>query len=140
MPSIYQLKFIETERLITCPVQFGDEVKLNQAIKCSLSSLQSWAKWAQDLSFTATCQFVQRSVFSWESGFISCFYMMLIRKEDNVIINSSGFNKRNKIIQGLYDIGYRCDERYRCQGYVFEYANALSYFASMHWQLDQWPL
>lgn len=46
MIKAYNLKQIETPRLIIRPVELGDETQLNQAVNNSLESLQRWMPWA----------------------------------------------------------------------------------------------
>lgn len=131
MPStrIYSLEKIETSRLILRPVQLGDERELNKAVNNSLSILQKWQPWAKDPSIEATRDFVQRGVFAWESGLVVGFPMVVIHKEDNKIIAASGYNDRSDISNALYEIGYWCDVDYQGNGYVTEYANALTRYA-----------
>ncbi|WP_119344571.1 GNAT family N-acetyltransferase [Facilibium subflavum] len=127
--SIYTLKQIETPRLIIRPVRLGDEIEINKAINNSLEILQKWQPWAKDPSIDATRTFVQRGMFSWESGCIKDFPMVVIHKQDKRIIGASGYNDRSDPDDGLYEIGYWCDVDYQGQGLVTEYANALTRFA-----------
>lgn len=127
--KIYQLKQIETPRLILRPVQPGDEYPLNRAVNNSLELLQKWQPWAKDPSIDATRKFVQHGVFAWGSGSVEDFPMVVIHKGDNKIIAASGFNDRSDVNQGIYEIGYWCDIDYQGKGYVTEYANALARYA-----------
>lgn len=129
MIKIYNLKQIETPRLIIRPVQLGDEVPLNQAIINSLESLQQWMPWANDPSLETTRDFIQKGVFAKSSQSIADFPMVVIHKEDQKIISCSGYNDRSDPKNGLYEIGYWCDVDYQGKGYVTEYVNALTKYA-----------
>ncbi|MDA0911331.1 MAG: GNAT family protein [Proteobacteria bacterium] len=126
---IYTLTQIETPRLIIRPVRLGDEIEINKAIHNSLEILQKWQPWANDSSLETTRTFVQRGVFSWDSGCIKDFPMVVIHKQDKRIIGASGYNDRSDPDDGLYEIGYWCDVDYQGQGLVTEYTNALTRFA-----------
>jgi len=127
--TIYTLKQIVTPRLMIRPVQLGDEIQLNKAITNSLESLQKWMPWAKDPSIDATRDFVQRGVFSWESGSVVDFPMVVIHKADQKIICASGFNDRSSTQNSEYEIGYWCDSGYQGQGLITECVNALTRYA-----------
>ena len=129
MNKLYIFKKIETPRLIIRPVQLGDEIQLNQAVKNSSVSLQKWMPWAKDTSIEATRDFVQRGVFAWDSCIIIDYPMVVIHKKDQKIIAASGYNDLSNINQSLYEIGYWCDINYQGKGYATEYANALARYA-----------
>ena len=59
--SIYQLKEIETPRLIIRPVRLGDENEINQAINRSLETLQRWMPWSKDPSLETTLEFCKKA-------------------------------------------------------------------------------
>ncbi len=46
--NIYDLKQIQTSRLLIRPPKLGDEIELNKAINNSLEALQRWMPWAKD--------------------------------------------------------------------------------------------
>lgn len=125
----YKLKQIETPRLIIRPVQLGDEFELNQAVNRSLASLLPWMPWANDPSLEATRNFVQKGVFARNSRSIVNFPMVIIHKKDQKMISASGYNEQSDPENGLYEIGYWCDIDYQGQGYVTEFANALTQYA-----------
>ena len=129
MNKFYTLKQIETPRLIIRPVQLGDEIQLNQAVNNSLESLQQWMPWANDPSLETTLDFIQKGVFARNSQSIADFPMVVVHKEDQKIISSSGYNDRSDPKNGLYEIGYWCDVDYQGKGYVTEYVNALTKYA-----------
>lgn len=129
MHKLYTLKQIETPRLIIRPVELGDEIQLNQAVNRSLVSLQTWMPWAEDPSLETTRDFIQKGVFARCSRIIANFPMVVIQKEDQIIISGSGYNDRSDPKNGLYEIGYWCDVGYQGKGYVTEYVNALTRYA-----------
>jgi len=110
-------------------VQLGDEYPLNKAVNNSLALLQKWQPWAKDPRIEATRGLVQRGVFAWESGIVVDFPMVVIHKEDNKIIAASGYDDRSDVPQQLYEIGYWYDVYYQGNGYVTEYANAITRYA-----------
>jgi len=77
----------------------------------------------------ATRDFVRRSVTAWQLGSAVDFSMAVIHKSDCKIIGACSYNDRSDFAQGVYEIGYWCDVDYQGQGYVTEYANALSIYA-----------
>lgn len=129
MQNIYDLKKIETPRLIIRPVQFGDDIPLHQAINRSLVALQKWMPWASDPNLETTRNFIRNGVFSWASERILDFPMVVIHKEDHKIISGTGYNDRSHPMAGVYEIGYWCDVNYQGRGYVTEYVNALTRYA-----------
>lgn len=129
MNSIYQLKTIETQRLIIRPVQLGDDIELNYAINNSLEVLKKWMPWADNPSLEATREFVISSVAARKLQDSNHFPVVIIHKENQRIIGASGFNERSDFKKGIYEIGYWCDVDYQGQGYVSECVNALTYYA-----------
>lgn len=109
MIKAYNLKKIETPRLIIRSVQLGDKIQLNQAVNHSLESLQQWMPWANDPSLETTRGFIQKGVFAKSAQRIADFPRVVVHKEDQKIISGSGYNDRSNPKNGLYEIGYWCD-------------------------------
>ena len=127
--TIFDLKHIETPRLVIRPVQRGDEIELNAAIQRSLLSLQRWMHWAKDPSLETTLNYVEESVRGWSAGHLLEFPMIVIHKADRKIISASGFNEKSDLSKRLFEIGYWIDTPYEGQGYVSELVNALTRYA-----------
>ena len=127
--NIYNLKYIETPRLLIRPVKDGDEIELNAAINRSLPSLQQWMPWAKDPSLESTNTFVKNSVAGWQSQNAIEFPMVVIHKETSHIIAATGFNDRSIPVNHTFEIGYWIDSSYQGQGFVTEYVNALTRYA-----------
>lgn len=126
---IYDLKTIETPRLLIRPVQLGDEVKLNQLINHSLTCLQKWQAWAKDPSLATTKTFINHGVRAWQSCSMVDFPMVVMHKHDSVMIGVSGFNDHSLLEDGIYEVGYWLDIDYHGQGLATECANALTRYA-----------
>lgn len=127
--KLYELTYIETERLLIRPICLDDARQINEAINNSLDSLQKWMPWANDPSINATLSFVREGVFAIDSKEINNFPMVVIYKENNKIIGVSGYNERSIFTDGLYEIGYWCDINFQGKGLVTEYVHALTRFA-----------
>lgn len=127
--NIYNLEYIETQRLIIRPVRTGDEIEINQAINRSLSTLQRWMPWAQDPSLQTTQEFVENGVLDWQSGQAVEFPMVVIHKENNKIISVSGFNDLCDLTKPYFEIGYWIDIEYQGQGLVTELVTGLTRYA-----------
>ena len=127
--NIYNLKQIQTPRLLIRPPKLGDEIELNKAINNSLEALQRWMPWAQDPSLETTRKFIESAVASWKPGQSQDFPMIVIHKADNKIICASGFNEHSDPTTPYYETGYWIDSQYQGQGLVSETANALTRFA-----------
>lgn len=130
--KLFQLKQIETPRLIIRPIQLGDEIEISAAINCSLVSLQRWMPWAKDPSFKTTEQFVKNAVKDLSMKNFREFPLAVIHKKDNKIISATGFSEKSEFDIGVYEIGYWIDSNYSGQGYVTEYVAALSRFVFEH--------
>ncbi len=126
--KLTDLKQIETPRLIIRPVQLGDEVAINQAIRRSLDILQRWMPWAKDPSLETTKKFIQDAVAARESDHFNDFPVIAINKTTKQFILAAGFNHFSEFHIGTYEIGYWIDAQYSGQGYVTEFVNALTYF------------
>ena len=120
---------IETERLILRPPKLGDERPLNQAINRSLPELQCWMPWAKDASMQPTIRYVKEGILSWEAEKPRNFPLVIIHKESQQIIGSSGFNVRSKPEIPLFEIGYWLETTYTGQGLATEMVRALTHFA-----------
>jgi len=128
-PSLYTLQQIETPRLILRPVQSGDEIALNKAIRRSLDVLRPWMPWAQDPSIEATREFIKNGIAARTARTLTDFPMVVIHNADRQIIGASGYNDCSLFDDGVYDIGYWCDVAYHGHGYATEYVNALTRYA-----------
>lgn len=127
--NIYQLKEIETPRLIIRPVRLGDKKEINQAINRSLDTLQRWMPWAKDPSLVTTLEFCKQADIGWKTQNMVEFPMVAIHKETKKIISASGFNERSDLTKPYYEIGYWIDKDYQGQGLVTELVNALTRYA-----------
>ena len=127
--NIYQLKEIETPRLIIRPVQLGDEIQINQAINRSLDTLQRWMPWANDPSLEATLAFCKMAEIGWKAQDLVEFPMVAILKENQQIICASGFNEKSDLTKPYFEIGYWIDKDYQGKGLVTELVNALTRYA-----------
>lgn len=127
--DIYQLKQIETPRLIIRPVRLGDEIELNQAINRSLEALQRWMPWANDPSLEATLGFCKNSDLGWKTHNMTEFPMVVILKDNHQIIAASGYNEKSDLTKPYFEIGYWIDSDYQGQGLVTELVNALTRYA-----------
>lgn len=132
--SIYDLKHIETPRLIIRPVRLGDEYAISEAIQVTLEDLQRWMPWSKDPSFATTKAFVKKAHKAWCAQDSDDYPMVVEYKQDNKIICATGFNEQSQPDNGLYEIGYWLHKNYQGQGIVCEYVNALTRFAleSLH--------
>ena len=129
MHDLYGLEKIQTPRLILRPVELGDAHLIYPLIAHSSALLRQWMSWAQSISFEGTCAFVQRGVTAWQSGLAEDLPMVMIRQADQVVIGVTGYNSSSNMRQGMYEIGYWCDQAYQGQGYVTESVNALTRYA-----------
>ena len=120
---------IETERLLIRTPRLGDEIELNQAINRSLNELQRWELWASDPSLETTAEFIKNGVESWDSDKQSEFPMIVIHKQDKMIIGASGYNKASEPSVPYYEIGYWIDTQYTGLGLATELTNALTRYA-----------
>lgn len=137
--SIYDLKHIETPRLIIRPVRIGDEGAINEAIQATLEDLQRWMPWSKDPSFTTTEAFVKKAHKGWCERASEDYPMVVEYKQNNKIICATGFNEQSQPDKGVYEIGYWLHKNYHGQGIVCEYVNALTRFAmeALHGQQVQ---
>ena len=126
---IYQLKKIETPRLILRPPQQDDALPLNQAIHHSLKMLQEWMAWASDPSLETTTNHIQMGITNWQSQNSSYLPMVIIDRVTEKIIGATGYNDRSDFKQGIYEIGYWLDVRSHSKGLATECAHALTQFA-----------
>src|SRR5690606_2252931 len=100
--NIYQLKEIETPRLIIRPVRLGDEKEINQAINRSLETLQRWMPWSKDPSLETTLEFCKKADTGWKAQNMVEFPMVAILKETQKIISASGFNEKSDLTKPYY--------------------------------------
>ena len=129
MHDLYGLEEIQTPRLILRPVALGDEHSIYRLTEHTSALLKQWMPWAQTISFERTCAFVQRGVEAWQSGLAEDLPMVMIRQADQAVMGVTGYNSSSDLRQGLYEIGYWCDQAYQGQGYVTESVNALTRYA-----------
>jgi RimJ/RimL family protein N-acetyltransferase len=141
--DIYNLEKIETPRIILRPVQIGDEMSLNVSIKRPLESLQKWMPWSKDTSLGATQNFIHANAIGWKKRIGNNFPMVVIHKETQQIIGTSGFNEDSIVPAGIYTIGYWIDIAFQGQGLVTEFVNGLTRYAldslrakAVHIQID----
>ena len=127
--NIYELKHIETPRLIIRPVRLGDEYAISEAIKATLEALQRWMPWSKDPSFATTEAFVKKAHKAWRVQDSEDYPMVVEYKQNNKIICATGFNDQSQPDKGLYEIGYWLHKDYQGIGLVCEYVNALTRFA-----------
>ena len=127
--SIYNLKYIETLRLIIRPARLGDEYALSEAIQATLEDLQRWMSWSKNSSFATTEAFVKKAHKAWRAENSEDYPMVVEYKQNNKIICATGFNEQSQPDKGLYEIGYWLHKDYQGMGLVCEYVNALTRFA-----------
>lgn len=127
--DIYQLKQIETPRLIIRPVQLGDENQISEAIQRSLPDLQRWMPWSKDPGFSTTYEFVKKADQGWRTHAAIEFPMVAIYKDHDLIISATGYNEKSDPSNGIYEIGYWIDHEYKGKGLVTEFVNALTRYA-----------
>ena len=127
--NIYDLKQIQTPRLLIRPPKLGDEIELNKAINNSLEALLRWMPFAKDPSLEKSKKSIIRWCHGWESRKSQDFPMIVIHKADNKIILASGFNEYSDPTTPYYETGYWIDSHYQGQGLVTETVNALTRFA-----------
>jgi len=127
--DIFDLKKIETPRLIIRPVKLGDQFEISEAIWASLEDLQRWMPWAKDPSFETTEAFVKKSDMGWHNRRAEDFPMVVMHKEDQKIIGATGFNEQSDPQKGIYEIGYWMHKKYQGKGLMRECVNALTKFA-----------
>lgn len=127
--KIYNLKYIQTPRLLIRPIQLGDEIELNAAIQRSLPAIQRWMPWARNANSETTNEFVQHAVAGWQSRKAVEFPMVVIFRETNKIIAASGFNEYSIPAIPFYEIGYWLDVDSQGKGLATELVNALTRYA-----------
>ncbi len=127
--SLYQLKQIETPRLLIRPVQLGDEVPLHESIERSIVALERWMPWARGTNFDATKDFVQRGYDSWQAQASKDFPLLVIHKETQKVISVSGYNEHTDLHKPMFEIGYWIDSTFAGQGLATELVNALTRYA-----------
>lgn len=84
--TIFYLEKIQTPRLLTRPVQLGNEHVIHPLIVHSSVLLKQWMPWAQTISFERTCAFVQRGTAAWQSGLAEDLPMVMIGQADQAVI------------------------------------------------------
>lgn len=129
MQTIFNLKQINTPRLLIRPLQIGDEIEINRSVNHSKTALIKWMPWASDTRLEITRVFVETGLANWKAVEAIDFPMVVIHKLDQRIIGVSGYNDGSKPHDGVYEIGYWCDIDYQGQGYVTEYVNGLTRYA-----------
>lgn len=127
--NLYQLKYIETPRLLIRPVQLGDEVLLHESIERSIVALERWMPWARGNTFSATKEFIQRGYEHWQAGISKDFPLLVIHKESQKVISVSGYNQHSNLIKPCFEIGYWIDSTFVGQGLATELVNALTRYA-----------
>lgn len=135
--SIYNLKYIETPRLVIRPVRLGDEKAISEAVQATLEDLQRWMPWSKDPSFSTTKAFVKKAHKAWHDRDSNDYPMVVEYKQDSKIICATGFNEQSRPDKGLYEIGYWLHKHYQGKGLVCEYVNALTRFALKALQAEQ---
>ncbi|KTD53446.1 multifunctional nucleotidyltransferase/glutamate rich protein GrpB/ribosomal protein alanine acetyltransferase [Legionella santicrucis] len=117
---------IETSRLILRPPQIGDALPLNQAVNRSLEALQRWMPWATDPSLETTAIFVKDAVTQWQAPHPTQFPMVVVLRENNLIIGGSGYNEKSNFEVPMFEIGYWLDTTYVGLGLATELVQALT--------------
>ncbi|KTD20594.1 Putative ribosomal N-acetyltransferase YdaF [Legionella lansingensis] len=120
---------LKTERLLIRTPQLGDEIPINQAVNRSLKELQRWMPWASDPSLKTTTAFVKSSMRQWNSKQPTLFPMVVIHKQDKLIIGASGYNEKSDPQVPFYEIGYWLDTQYTGFGLGTELTVALTRYA-----------
>lgn len=127
--NLYQLKYIETPRLLIRPVELGDEFPLYESIERSLPALERWMPWARGTSFNATQDFIHRGYKHWQERTSKDFPLLVIHKESKKVISVSGYNEHTDLKKPCVEIGYWIDTTFEKQGLATELVNALTRYA-----------
>ena len=128
MKSVYQLKSIETERLLLRPLCVGDAEKLHKVVGKNLKLLNMFlANFSHDGSFLDTQKYVQQAHFAWQSGYITKLRLVVIRKSDGYMLGVSSMLRLDDNHKH-YEISYWFDKSCQGYGYAQESINAMVHY------------
>ena len=127
--EIYDLKQIETPRLLIRPPEKGDEIDLYNSITNSLESLKRWMPWAKETSLEKTKNTLEYNITEWESRNSKDVALIVINKEENQIISDATILKSSDPKITYHELGFWVDSRYQGKGLITELVTALTKFS-----------
>lgn len=127
--DIYDLKQIETPRLLIRPPKQGDEIDLYDAIQNSIEPLKRWMPWAKETSLEKTKSTLEYNITEWESRNSKDVALIVINKENNKILSDATILKATDPKIKYHELGYWIDSRYQGQGLVTELVTALTKYS-----------
>jgi RimJ/RimL family protein N-acetyltransferase len=130
---------IKTERMVLRRYTAEDGDIVYSAIESNRDWLRPWMVWA-DQSYTATLEFMHRSIAQWQLRESLGFGMF--RLTDQAFIGSVSLHNIEWDIPKL-EIGYWMQEKFSGQGYMTEAVNAVTEYTIHHFQprkLEIWCL